>query len=71
MNWKISGLKAWLVVLGVAFVVVLVLILVLKLLLILIPLILILVLISYFFRMLNKVKKEKHPNYLNIKYKVK
>ena len=71
MIYKVNGVKASLV--GIIFIVVLIVILIVafNLLIFLIPLILILLLASYFFKILNKLKKEPTKDYIDIKHKVK
>ena len=65
------GLKAWLIALVVIIVVIIVLIIIFNILILLLPIILILLVISYLFKVLNKFKKGKPKDYIDVKYKVK
>lgn len=67
----LRGLKAWVVTLIVIILIILFLIVVFNLFIFLLPFILILFLLGYFFRLLNKLKKNKKKNYINAKFKVK
>lgn len=68
---NLSGIKIWLITLGVILLVIIFLVLVFQILFLLLPFILILILFSYFFKILNKVKKEKKEDYLEAEFKVK
>jgi len=48
-----------------------VVVVVFNILLFLLPLIVILIIVGYLFRMLNKLKKGKNKDFINIKYKVR
>lgn len=66
------GIKAWIVVLIVLAFLIAVLIVLFHILLFLLPIIIILFILGYFFKKLNKVKKEeKDYTYINVKHKVK
>ncbi len=69
MRVVFGGIKAWVIGLMILFFVIVVLLVILNLFLFLLPLFLVLVLLGYFFRMLNKVKKEKPKDYVDVKYK--
>ena len=71
MILHLRGIKAWIAVLGVLIVAIVVLVILFNLLILLLPIIILILILSYFFRMLNKVKKEEPQDYINIKYKVK
>ena len=67
----IRGIKAWIIGLLILAGIIFILVLLFQLLIFLLPLIIIIIIVSYLFRILNKVKKEKPKDYVNIKYKVK
>jgi len=66
-----KGIKAIIVLLTVILFVILILVVAFHVIIFLLPLIIIIILISYFFRMLNKIKKGKPKDYIDVKYKVK
>jgi hypothetical protein len=68
---KVRGLKVWLIVLGVLAFGIFILILLFNLLLFLLPLIALLIIVSYLFKMLNKVKKGKNKDYIDIEFREK
>jgi hypothetical protein len=68
---KIRGIKAWITILLFVIIAVAVLALVFQILIFLIPLIIVLVILSYFFRMLNKVKKDQPKDYIEVEFKDK
>ncbi len=65
------GLKAWIIGLVLLVGVILVLLLIFQLFILLLPIIIILILLSYFFRMLNKLKKGKRKDFIEAKYTLK
>ena len=65
------GIKAWIAVLIAVIIFIVVLVFIFNLIILLLPVIIILLILSYFFRILNKVKKGKPKNYIDVKYKVK
>jgi len=71
MLYTVRGLKAWIIALFAILVVAVILVLVFHLLLFLLPIAIIILVLSYLFKMLNKVKKEKPKDVINVKYKVK
>jgi len=71
MIFKARGIKAWLIILSVLLVIILFLIFLFNILLFLLPLILILLAVSYLFRILNKLKKGKNKDFIDIDFKVK
>ena len=68
---KARGIKAWLIILSVLLIIILFLIFLFNLLLFLLPLILIILAVSYLFRILNKLKKEKDNDIIDIDFKIK
>ena len=68
---RAGGIKAWLVILSILLVIILFLIFLFNLILFLLPLIIILILVSYLFRMLNKLKKGKEKDFIDIDFKIK
>lgn len=67
MIFRTNGLKALLIILGLLLVVIIALIIIFKIIIFLLPLILILVGLSYFLKMLNKLKKGK-SDYVNVSF---
>ena len=65
----IRGIKAWIIGLLILAGIIFILVLLFQLLIFLLPLIIIIIIVSYLFRMLNKVKKEKPKDYIDIKFK--
>jgi 4-amino-4-deoxy-L-arabinose transferase-like glycosyltransferase len=66
-----TGIKAVIVGLGILALVIIVLVATFHVIIFLLPLILVLILLSYFFKMLNKIKKGKKKDYVDVKFKVK
>ena len=71
MIYTARGLKAWIIGLVILALIIVVLVLVFQLLIFLLPIILIIILLSYFFRILNKLKKEKPKNTIDVKYRIR
>ncbi len=71
MSFTARGLKAWIIVLFILLGIIFILILLFHLLVFLLPVIIVLAIIGYFFRMLNKVKKDKKKDFVDVKFKVK
>ena len=65
------GVKGLLILLAGIFVAIVILLIAFNLLIFLLPLIIVLVLLSYLFRILNKVKKGKSNDYINIDFRVR
>ncbi|MBU1622893.1 MAG: hypothetical protein KJ597_04950 [Nanoarchaeota archaeon] len=66
------GIKAWISILIFIAIVIILLVFIFNLIVLLLPVIIIILVLSYFFGMLNKVKKEKPKNnVIDVKYKVK
>ena len=68
---QIKGIKAWIAILIAVIIAIVILVFVFNLIILLLPVIIILIVLSYFFRMLNKVKKGKTKEYIDVKAKVK
>jgi len=68
---RARGIKAWLWILGVLLLAIVVLVILFNLFVLLLPIIIIIALLSYFFRMLNKVKKEPSKDYVDVKFKIR
>ena len=71
MILQIRRVKAWIMILVFLIITVAVLALAFNILLFLIPIVIVIIIASYLFRMLNKVKKEKPKDYIDIKFKEK
>ena len=71
MILRANGIKAWIFLLIVLVGVILLLLLIFNIFLFLLPLIIIIVIVSYLLRMLNKVKKDKPKDYIDIDFKIK
>jgi hypothetical protein len=71
MYIKVNGVKAWIGILIVLAIIMAIIILLFKLVMFLLPVILIVIVVSYLFRMLNKVKKGKPKDYIDINFKIK
>ena len=71
MIFRIRGIRAWIAILVFLVITIVVLALIFQIVLFLIPVILVLLILSYFFRMLNKVKKDKPKDYIDIEFKEK
>jgi hypothetical protein len=69
MILHLRGIKAWIAVLGVLIVAIVVLVILFNLLILLLPIIILILILSYFFRMLNKVKKEPSKDYIDVRFK--
>ena len=74
------GIKAWIAILIAIIIAIVILVFIFNLIILLLPVILILLVLSYFFRILNKVKKggtkrsrksEKPKMFIDVKHKVK
>lgn len=65
------GIKAVIISLGTIFIIIVLLLLVFNFLVLLLPLIIVIFLMSYSFKVLNKLKKEKPEDYLDVHFKVK
>ena len=68
---QLRGIKAWLVTLVALIVITVALFLVFQILIFLLPLAILIVVVFYFFRILNKVKKDQTKEYVDIKFKIK
>ena len=68
---KINGIKAWMFALIAVAIVLGILLLIFNLILFLLPIIIILFLVSYFFRILNKLKKGKKSDHIDINFRIK
>jgi hypothetical protein len=68
---KINGIKAWITILVFIVITIAVLALIFHIVLFLIPVIIVIFILSYLFRMLNKVKKGKPKDYIDIEFKEK
>tara|TARA_Y100000294_G_C8236856_1_gene209094 strand:- start:226 stop:441 length:216 start_codon:yes stop_codon:yes gene_type:complete len=71
MIFQARGLKAWIAILIAVIIAIVILVLIFNLMILLLPIVIILLILSYFFRMLNKVKKAPKKDYIDIKHKVK
>ena len=71
MMIRLRGIKAWIMILVFLVITITVLALIFHIILFLIPVILVLLVLSYFFRMLNKVKKDQPKDYIDIEFKEK
>tara|TARA_Y100000310_G_scaffold338405_1_gene427967 strand:- start:1073 stop:1291 length:219 start_codon:yes stop_codon:yes gene_type:complete len=65
------GIKAWIAILIAMIIAIVILVFIFNLIILLLPVIIILLILSYFFRMLNKVKKAPKKDYIDVKAKVK
>ena len=68
---QVKGIKAWIAILIAVIIAIVILVVIFNLIILLLPVIIIILILSYFFRILNKVKKEQPKNYIDVKYKVK
>lgn len=68
---QMKGIKAWITILVFLVIAIAVLALIFQLVLFLIPVIVVILIVSYLFRILNKVKKEKPKDYIDIEFKEK
>ncbi|MBU1632575.1 MAG: hypothetical protein ABH824_06055 [Nanoarchaeota archaeon] len=71
MRIFIRGIKAWMIALVIFLAIIIFLIIIFQIFIILLPIIIILIILSYFFKMLNKIKKEKHKDFIDVKFKIK
>tara|TARA_Y100000310_G_scaffold345531_1_gene466118 strand:- start:40047 stop:40265 length:219 start_codon:yes stop_codon:yes gene_type:complete len=71
MIFTLRGWKAIILILGILFLAMLFLIFLFKLLWFLLPLLIVLFLISYLFKMLNKLKKDKPTDIIDIPFRIK
>jgi hypothetical protein len=71
MIFRIRGIRAWIMILVFLVITIVILALIFQIVLFLIPVALVLLILSYFFRMLNKVKKGKPKDYIDIEFKEK
>ncbi len=71
MILRVRGIKAWIYILIALIIIIVVAIAAFHIILFLLPLIILIFLVSYFFKMLNKVKKGDSKGYIDINFKVK
>jgi hypothetical protein len=71
MIFRIRGIKAWISILVFLVIAITIVALIFQLVLFLIPVAIVLLILSYFFRMLNKVKKGQPKDYIDIEFKEK
>ena len=69
MIFRIRGIKAWISILVFLVIAITIVALIFQLVLFLIPVAIVLLILSYFFRMLNKVKKEPSKDYIDVRFK--
>ena len=71
MIFRIRGIKAWISILVFLVIAITIIALIFQVVLFLIPVAIVLLILSYFFRMLNKVKKGQPKDYIDIEFKEK
>ncbi len=71
MIYTARGIKSLIISLVVIALIILFLFFLFNLILFLIPLVLVLIILGYFFKVINKFKKEKPKDFVDIKYKIK
>jgi hypothetical protein len=71
MIFRIRGIKAWISILVFLVIAITIVALIFQIVLFLIPVAIVLLILSYFFRMLNKVKKGQPKDYIDIEFKEK
>ena len=65
------GIKAWIIALLILAGMIVVFLLIFQLFILLLPIVILLLLLGYFFRMLNKLKKVRKKDFIDVKHKVK